>query len=92
MFPDSYEEEGDTIRAVRPRPWTMAGAERIYALIQAVGYVSDHGIPGCIVGCGARTLLQKNDLGRDCICSIRLKDCRTQRWWISTTPAYMRQR
>jgi O-methyltransferase len=73
MFPDFYEEEGDIIRAVRP--WTMTGAERIYALIQAVRYVSNHGIPGCIVECGvwrggsmaaaARTLLQKNDVSRD---------------------------
>jgi len=73
MFPDFYEQDGDIIRAVRP--WTLTSPERIYALIQAIRYVSDHGIPGSIVECGvwkggsmaatARTLLQRKDLSRD---------------------------
>jgi hypothetical protein len=73
MFPDFSGEDLSIIRAVRP--WTMTGAERIYALIRGVQYVCDHGIPGSIVECGvwrggsmaaaARTLLQRKDLGRD---------------------------
>ena len=73
LFPDFYEEEEEIIRAVRP--WTMTSVERIYALIQAVRYVSDHDIPGAIVECGvwrggsmaavARTLLQRKNVSRD---------------------------
>jgi O-methyltransferase len=72
-FPDFLEEDRNIIRAVRP--WTMTGEERIYALIQAVRYISEHGIPGSIVECGvwrggsmaaaARTLLQRRDVSRD---------------------------
>lgn len=71
--PDFREEEAAIIRAVRP--WTMTSAERIYALIQAVRYVTSSGIPGAIVECGvwkggsmaaiARTLLQMQDTSRD---------------------------
>jgi hypothetical protein len=53
----------------------MTGPERIYALIQAVRYVSANNIPGAIVECGvwkggskaaiARTLRHIGDLGRD---------------------------
>jgi len=71
--PDFRDEETDIIRRVRP--WTMTSAERIYALIQAVRYVTANAIPGAIVECGvwrggsmaaiARTLLQMQDLKRD---------------------------
>ncbi len=72
-FPDFFEQEKEIINAVRP--WTMTGPERIYALMQAARYVSNHNIPGAIVECGvwrggsmatvARTLLQKGDVSRD---------------------------
>jgi O-methyltransferase len=71
--PDFRDEETDIIRKVRA--WTMTSPERIYALIQAVRYVSANAIPGAIVECGvwkggsmaaiARTLLQVQDLKRD---------------------------
>ena len=70
---DFRDEETDIIRKVRP--WTMTSPERIYALIQAVRYVSANAIPGAIVECGvwkggsmaavARTLVQVQDLKRD---------------------------
>jgi O-methyltransferase len=73
QFPDFYEKEKAIVDAVRP--WTMTGLERIYAVMQAARYVSDHNIPGSIVECGvwrggsmaavARSLLQKNDVSRD---------------------------
>lgn len=71
--PDFRSDELDIIRKVQP--WTMTSAERIYALIQAVRYVSANGIPGAVVECGvwkggsiaaaARTLLQLRDVNRD---------------------------
>jgi O-methyltransferase len=71
--PDFHNEEANIIREVRP--WTMTSAERIYALIQAVRYVSASGIAGAIVECGvwkggsmaaiAKTLLQMKDVSRD---------------------------
>ncbi|MGB8522238.1 MAG: TylF/MycF/NovP-related O-methyltransferase [Candidatus Acidiferrales bacterium] len=71
--PDFHKEETDTIREVRP--FTMTSAERIYALIQAVRYVSANDIEGAIVECGvwkggsmaaiARTLLQLRNVRRD---------------------------
>jgi O-methyltransferase len=71
--PDFHEDEMEIIRDVRP--WTMTSAERIYALIQAVRYVSANAIPGAIVECGvwkggsmaavAKTLLQMQDVTRD---------------------------
>src|SRR5438067_526441 len=71
--PDFLKEEVEIIRAVRP--WTMTSPERIYALIQAVRYVSANCIAGAIVECGvwkggsmaavARTLLQMQDVSRD---------------------------
>jgi hypothetical protein len=71
--PDFRNEEAEIIRAVRP--WTMTSPERIYALIQAVRYVSENGIAGAIVECGvwkggsmaavAKTLLQTRDMSRD---------------------------
>jgi DNA gyrase/topoisomerase IV subunit A len=71
--PDFRSDESAIIRAVQP--WTMTSAERIYALIQAVRYVSTSGIAGAIVECGvwkggsmaavARTLLQLQDVTRE---------------------------
>jgi O-methyltransferase len=71
--PDFGKQEAEILRAVRP--WTMTSPERIYALIQAVRYVSANGIAGAIVECGvwkggsmatvARTLLQMQDVSRD---------------------------
>jgi O-methyltransferase len=71
--PDFCNDEAEIIREVRP--WTMTSAERIYALIQAVRYVSANDIAGDIVECGvwkggsmaaiARTLLQLQDVKRD---------------------------
>jgi O-methyltransferase len=71
--PDFRKEEADLIRDVRP--WTMTSAERIYALIQAVRFVSANAIAGAIVECGvwkggsmmaaAKTLLRLEDTTRD---------------------------
>jgi O-methyltransferase len=71
--PDFGKQEAEILRAVRP--WTMTSPERIYALIQAVRYVSANRIAGAIVECGvwkggsmaavARTLLQVQDVSRD---------------------------
>jgi O-methyltransferase len=71
--PDFRDEEISIIGEVRP--WTMTSVERIYALIQAVRYISAHSIAGAIVECDvwkggsmaaiARTLLHKQDLNRD---------------------------
>lgn len=70
---DFRKDEEEILRAVRP--WTMTSPERIYALIQAVRYVSANGIAGAIVECGvwkggsmaaaARTLLQMQDVSRE---------------------------
>jgi O-methyltransferase len=73
-FPSDFDEqEREIIRKVRP--WTMTSSERIYALIQAVRYVSAKAVPGAIVECGvwrggsmaaiARTLIEAGDLRRD---------------------------
>jgi O-methyltransferase len=71
--PDFRKEEADLIQEVRP--WTMTSVERIYALIQAVRYVSANAIAGAIVECGvwkggsmmaaAMTLLRRQDTTRD---------------------------
>jgi hypothetical protein len=71
--PDFRNEETAIIREVRP--WTLTSPERIYALIQAVRYVSANAIEGSIVECGvwkggsmaaaARTLFQLQDVKRD---------------------------
>lgn len=57
------------------RSWTLTTPERIYALIQAVRYISANSIPGAIVECGvwkggsmaaaARTLIAAGDMRRD---------------------------
>jgi O-methyltransferase len=71
--PDFRKEEAELIREVRP--WTMTSMERIYALIQAVRYVSANAIEGAIVECGvwrggsmlavAKTLLGLQNTERD---------------------------
>lgn len=71
--PDFREDELEILREVLP--WTKTSPDRIYALIQAVRYVSSNGIAGAIVECGvwkggsmaavARTLLQLKDTSRD---------------------------
>jgi O-methyltransferase len=71
--PDFRDDEAGIIREVRP--WTLTSVERIYALIQAVRYISANSIEGAIVECGvwkggsmaavARTLLQMGDMSRD---------------------------
>jgi O-methyltransferase len=50
-FPPYYDDETRTvIRAVRP--WTMTSNEKLFALVVAVRYVVDQGIPGDVVECG----------------------------------------
>jgi O-methyltransferase len=71
--PDFRGDELAILNAVRP--WTMTSSARIYALIQAVRYISAHNIVGAIVECGvwkggsmaavARTLLQLGDESRE---------------------------
>ncbi len=71
--PDFGNDEAEIISEFRP--WTMTSPERIYALIQAVRYVSANAIAGAIVECGvwkggsmaavARTLLRSQDVKRD---------------------------
>ena len=71
--PDFREDELEILRQVRP--WTMTSPDRVYALIQAVRYVSANHVPGAIVECGvwkggsmaavARTLLQMQDVSRE---------------------------
>jgi len=71
--PDICKQDAEIIQAVRP--WTMTSAERVYALIQAVRYLSANSMAGAIVECGvwrggsmaavARTLLEMKDLSRD---------------------------
>jgi O-methyltransferase len=71
--PDFRKDEAEILREVRP--WTMTSPDRIYALIQAVRYVSANDIAGAIVECGvwkggsmaavARTLLQMQDVRQE---------------------------
>lgn len=71
--PDFLDEDMEVIEKVRN--WTMTSPERIYALTQAVEYVSRNGIAGEIVECGvwkggsmaaaALALLKMNDVSRD---------------------------
>src|SRR5882672_3670580 len=70
---DFRKDELEILRQVRP--WTMTSPHRVYALIQAVRYVSANHIPGAMVECGvwkggsmaavARTLLQQQDVSRE---------------------------
>jgi O-methyltransferase len=50
-FRSDFDSESSSIIR-RVQPYTMTTPERIYALIQAVRYVSSAGIPGSIVECG----------------------------------------
>ncbi len=69
---DFRKEEAEILRQVRP--WTMTSPDRIYALIQAVRYMSANDIPGAMVECGvwkggsmaavARTLFQTHEVRR----------------------------
>jgi hypothetical protein len=71
--PDFRKDEAEILREVRP--WTMTSPDRIYALIQAVRYVTANDIGGAIVECGvwkggsmaavARALLQMQDVRRE---------------------------
>ena len=71
--PDFHEDELAILNAVRP--WTMTSSARVYALIQAVRYVSKSQLPGAIVECGvwkggsmaavARTLVHLRDISRE---------------------------
>jgi hypothetical protein len=71
--PDFCAEETEIIREVLP--YTMTSAERIYALIHAVRYLSAIPVAGAIAECGvwkggsmaaiARTLLRMHDASRD---------------------------
>ncbi|MGH9689295.1 MAG: TylF/MycF/NovP-related O-methyltransferase [Candidatus Acidiferrales bacterium] len=71
--PDFREDEISIMRDVLP--WTLTTPERLYALIQAVRYVTSNQIPGAMVECGvwkggsmaavARTLLGKGDVKRE---------------------------
>jgi len=70
---DFRDDEAEIVQAVRS--WTLTGPERIYALIQAVRYISRNGIAGAVVECGvwkggsmaaaARTLMQMGDVSRE---------------------------
>ena len=73
-FPvDFRDEEKEIVREVSP--WTMTSSERVYALIQAVKYISSSEVPGAIVECGvwkgggmaaaARILLREQDPERE---------------------------
>jgi hypothetical protein len=73
-YPSDFSRaEVEVIQQVRP--WTMTSAERLYALIQAVRYVTANSIEGSIVECGvwkggsmaavARTLLANRETNRD---------------------------
>jgi O-methyltransferase len=73
-LPADYDDEAkEIITAVQT--YTMTGHQKLFALIQAVRYVTHHGIPGDIVECGvwrggsmqaaARTLIGAGDTERD---------------------------
>lgn len=72
-FPFDFDAElGATIRLVRP--YTQTSNERLFALCQAVRYLTTHRIPGAFVECGvwrggssmamALTLMQRGDPDR----------------------------
>ena len=75
QYPTPADIDGDSAEVIRKvRPYTMTSPERLYALIQAVRYVSGASIPGDIVECGvwrggsmmaaALTLTECNDSSR----------------------------
>jgi O-methyltransferase len=47
---DMTDRENEIVQSVKP--YTLTGEERIAALLNAVGYVTEHNIPGDIVECG----------------------------------------
>ncbi|OAI43293.1 hypothetical protein AYO41_02110 [Verrucomicrobia bacterium SCGC AG-212-E04] len=59
----------------RVQPFTMTSPERMYALVQAIDYITDNHLPGAIVECGvwrggsmmlaALRLLERGDSSRD---------------------------
>jgi O-methyltransferase len=49
-YPDFEEAHHETLDLVRP--YTMTSPERIFALVEAVKYVTRRGVPGAIVECG----------------------------------------
>jgi len=71
--PDIDPASHATVEAVQP--YTMTSTERIFALCQAVRYISRFNVPGAVVECGvwrggsmmaaARTLLEGGDNRRD---------------------------
>jgi O-methyltransferase len=73
-LPADYDDEAKEIIAA-VQPYTMTGHQKLFALIQAVRYVTQHRIPGDVVECGvwrggsmqaaARTLIAAGDTGRD---------------------------
>jgi hypothetical protein len=73
QYPDFDAGHLDVVRLVRP--YTMTSPERIYALIEAVKYLTRRRIPGAIVECGvwrggsmmaaAKTLQAAGDTTRD---------------------------
>jgi O-methyltransferase len=83
---DFRDDEAEIVQAVRS--WTLTGPERIYALIQAVRYISRNGIAGAVVECGvwkggsmaaaARTLMQMGDVSRELYLFVLTKGCRIQ--------------
>jgi hypothetical protein len=72
-YPDCDDASLETLRAVRP--YTMTSPERVFALIEAVRYLTRRRVPGAIVECGvwrggsmmaaARTLLSLGDTTRE---------------------------
>ena len=70
--PDLAEEDIALMREIQP--YTMTAPEKIFALIDAIGYITRNGIEGDVVECGvwkggsmmaaARSLLRLKDAGR----------------------------
>jgi O-methyltransferase len=73
-FPSDFSQEDIELFNL-VSPYTMTSKERVFALIQAVKYISRHKIPGDIVECGvwkggsmmaiAKTLVAEKDLSRE---------------------------
>jgi O-methyltransferase len=73
-FPRDFDETSRKI-ITAVGPWTMTSRDKLFGLITAVRYVTQHGISGDIVECGvwrggsmqaaARTLLSLDDTSRD---------------------------
>jgi O-methyltransferase len=75
VLPVDIDADADAVATIRHvQPYTLTSPERLYALIQAVRYVSATAIPGDIVECGvwrggsmmaaALTLLERGDTSR----------------------------